>query len=162
MFFLRHGTIYAQAALQTIDPFKCFSASSKSSSPISFKESHTSNNIAALPTWRPSTSLSVTSGSPRSTRSRSVNKEDTDCYLVTPQKQNSLSNELLNRLVRNTFSNIRTAAQNLHTARESTNDEMEDMHAPRSYTVLIRRSSEASMMMRNVTQQKHKIIELQY
>lgn len=85
-----------------------------------------------------------------------------DSELNHVSKKNSLLNELLNRLVRNTFSNIRTAAQNLHTARESTNDEMEDMHAPRSYTVLIRRSSEASMMMRNVTQQKHKIIKLQY
>lgn len=91
---------------------------------------------------RLSTPSSVSCASSRSS-SPASNKEDTDCYVVPPQnpvfviytdselchasKQDMLSKELLNRLVRNTISNMRTATQSLPASREPTNGEIEDM-----------------------------------
>lgn len=87
------------------------------------------------------------SATPKSSRSCSPSPievaDDTDAYakaedapvfliysdseLKNAAKSEALSDELRNRLVRNTVSNMRTACQNLATPREPTNNEMEDM-----------------------------------
>ena len=110
-------------------------------------ESHFSTDVSLASTSGSSSSPTHSSypSSPGSSRSSSpqIVKDEPDCYVVTPQKaafviytdselnhfskQGSLSDELVNRLVRNTITNMRSATQSLSTPREPTNDEIEDM-----------------------------------
>ena len=50
-----------------------------------------------------------------------------DAEISHMAQQGNLSTDLMNRLVRNTISNMRTSSHNLQTPREPTNDEIVEM-----------------------------------